>query len=61
MTMVEDLKNVTFDKTKDGMVLAKINSCAVTLWNLSVALKSGKKTSSLVNAKGKEKFLHFTS
>ena len=52
MRILEDFRNTVFDKSRDSIHLAKINSCAIALWNISVALRSGKKTNNIINAKG---------
>lgn len=54
MRILEAFQATAVDKNRDNVLLAKINSCALTLWNLSVAMRNGKKTNSLVNAKGME-------
>ena len=52
MKILEELQNTAFDKGKDDIQLAKINSCAIALWNASVAMKNGRKTNITVNAQG---------
>ena len=52
MRILEVFQATAVDKNRDNILLAKINSCALMLWNLSVAMRNGKKTNSLVNAKG---------
>eukprot|EP00794_Sanderia_malayensis_P000060 gene60-656_t len=53
MRIVEEIQGVNIDRKSDNAMLAKINSSALTLWNLSVAMRNGKKTNSLVNAKAR--------
>eukprot|EP00794_Sanderia_malayensis_P008649 gene8649-9580_t len=53
MRIVEEIKGVNIDRKSDNAMLAKINSSALTLWNLSVAMRNGKKANNLVNAKAR--------
>ena len=53
MTVLGELQHTAFDKGKDDIQLAKIYSSAITLWNICVAMRSGKKTNNSVNAKGR--------
>ena len=61
MNVLEELQQITFSKGKDDIQLAKINSCAIKLWNMCVAMRSGKRTNNIVNAKGKhsDAFVYF--
>eukprot|EP00112_Aurelia_sp_Birch-Aquarium-sp1_P001551 Seg1167.7 transcript_id=Seg1167.7/GoldUCD/mRNA.D3Y31 product="Testis-expressed protein 11" protein_id=Seg1167.7/GoldUCD/D3Y31 len=60
MRILEAFQATAVDKNRDNVLLAKINSCALTLWNLSVAMRNGKKTNSLVNAKARHVACHLT-
>ncbi len=52
MRLLEDFQTAAINRSEDHIYLAKIDSAAVNLWNLSVAKRSGKKVNATVNAKG---------
>ena len=52
------MHKLTFDRTENNAVLIQIHSCAVTLWNIAVAMKTGSgQTVTTHNAKCKLKFM----
>lgn len=58
MNVLEELQRMAFNKGKDDIQLAKINSCAIKLWNMCVAMRSGKRKNNNINAKGKQSESH---
>ena len=52
--LVNKMHQLTFDRTENNAVLIQIHSCAVTLWNIAVAMKTGSgQTVTTHNAKCK--------
>ena len=45
------MHKLTFDRSENNAALIQIHSCAVTLWNIAVAMKTGGQTGTTYNAK----------
>ena len=54
-TLVEKMHCLTFDRIANNSLLIQIHSCAVTLWNVAVAMKTGGHTGAVLNARCKSK------
>lgn len=52
------MHQLTFDRTENNAALIQIHSCAVTLWNIAVAMKTGGQTGTTYNAKCKNVVVH---
>lgn len=52
------MHQLTFDRTENNAALIQIHSCAVTLWNIAVAMKTGGgQTGTTYNARCKNVFI----
>ena len=51
--LVNRMHQLTFDRTENNAALIQIHSCAVTLWNVAVAMKTSGQTGAVYNAKCK--------
>jgi len=51
--LVENINSLQFDRKQHNSVFIQIHACAVTLWNLAVAMKAAGKNSKSVNARCK--------
>lgn len=47
------MHKLSFDRSENNAVLIQIHSCSVTLWNIAVAMKTGRTTGAISNARCK--------
>ena len=55
--LVTRMHQLTFDRTENNAALIQIHSCAVTLWNIAVAMKTGGQTEAVCNARCKYRYM----
>ena len=51
--LVEKMGHLAFDRTVNNFLMIHIHGCAVTLWNVAVAMKTGGHTGAVLNARCK--------
>ena len=57
MHLLETLSSTKLDSANNKSHRIQMHTCGITLWNLSVAMKTGRAMSDQLNAKGNIMFL----
>ena len=56
--LVNRMHQLEFDRTENNAALIQVHSCAVTLWNIAVAMKTGGQSGVIHNARCKNQLLY---